>query len=1419
MQKTFKRLLISTLCVLMIFSAFPIATVSVDAAGQTAITLKQEKEFAYTNDWNRTVVQMSADGKMVYCVQPDLPAPPNGSYRTDNGKLSELTSSNSKYSMYRKALYYGYGGDGFSTSNSAFKTDTSKHQQSASGNTPKAFLSNLKFTQYGYPYTTLTGNNLYYMFTHLLVSYINYGDSKYKSTLSNLVAEQGYYTLVKEFYNAVKKAPTPPISTKLYMLNAGSKYQKVLVVRNGIKLQLQKTSQNTDITNGDSVYSLAGAKYNIYLDKACTDLFGTITTDEDGYGCYGSSSATNTDSDDNGLPAYKKNSGATVPVQTYYCKEVKAPSAYKLDSSTVYTFKSCGKNASDGTLIYRTYTTVNGSNVNPKDVPYIKLQLQKTSANTDITDGNSCYSLAGAKYNIYLDKACTDLFGTITTDEDGYGCYGTGSGTNTSSNDKGTIAYNKNSGVNVAVEKGVTYYCKEVEAPKGYDLDETVYTFKDSGSRSSGGLKIFRAYNGNEQPKDKPINDPIGISLKKRNAVTGETTNVGLEGAVFQIQYYSELIDKDCDVADGDELPQLKADSLKRTWYIETDKNGRAVLMNDYLAKNYNSDDFFYFNGLISVPLGTIAIKEVEAPPGYTVSDTVFYRRITEEGAIFAQETNTPIEVPIDEMPANGYIGINKLNESRQGVEGAVYGLYSDEAATTLVSELTTDKNGKGVFEFEAKVNQTYYIKEITAPAGYPLDETIYPVTPTEENTTVETAFIQAIYEESIKGDITIKKTSNDGVVESLYFAITDNLGNEYNAVATDKTGTVTVKGLPVYDSNKNKITYTVRELGFKTSPGTKSYGGFTWTVKAEDCIQYKGAYYEGVANETFSDCEYAFSRYYYGNQSEALKNEAGVSKTLTDNAVVTFNFNNTVPTTDIEILKDSYDSNVSGIYFNIVDQTGKSYGYIKTDKDGYASYSGTYNKPLYSFIRIPNSSICFPISYRVEEVGYRSPGSVNSYYFPDAYSDKIISEYKSDNLLVNDDVLSFDIYNKPDTGHLNIAKSSDDGDIANIYFKISAFEDLTDYTGECYDTYIGYDSSGNEIHEFILKTDSSGTASSDSFTFYDASGNKMSGLPVYVIGSMDTEISYEVTELGFANGDGTYTLPDRYIKNESVKFNLLENRSYTYECHNTTISPGKLQIVKTSEDNEVEDIWFNVKSTLGYDSNFVTDSDGFTPVIENLPIYEPATQEKTKIVEYTITELGYQNSDGSFTLPFKYNSPKSVTVKLNNDGTVTFAHITNTLKTGSLKLTKKDSSGNALSGSGWELYKSDGTAVACTQTGNGLFIYKGTADTATTCLVPTGTLFISNLPTGDYYLEEKVVPSGFMPYGKKLSVTISADNETTLYVEFQVADNKSILSETGGTGSQHYYLIGSLFTIVAINNITIYFYFKKRKSKGENNI
>lgn len=1025
----------------------------------------------------------------------------------------------------------------------------------------------------------------------------------------------------------------------------------------------------------------------------------------------------------------------------------------------------------------------------------VKLQLQKSSSNTELTAGNGCYSLSGAVYGIYTDKACTRKIGSITTNASGYGSY------------------------SKYVDSTASYYAKETKAPKGYELDKTVYTFVSSGKKDSNGYAIFKAVKLSDkktEPQDNPVNDPVGIVLQKKNAITGETTSQGLGGAVFSIEYYAQEIDKDYDVKADETAPALDSKNLKRTWYIQTDEDGKALLASKYLADGYKSDEFYYTsaeNPNPAVPIGTVVIREVKAPDGYSLSNVVFYRNLSDSVIAIMKDTNTPINVPIDEMPAKAYVGINKLNQSGIGVGGAVYGLYSDSACASLYDKLTTSADGKGTFAKSVDVGKTYYIKEITAPTGYELDDTVYPVITNEENSTVETAVIQTIYEDAVKADLKIKKSSTDGIVSNLWFAITDNLGNEYNAVSTDKNGEATVKGLRVYDDKGNKITYTVKELGFKTTLGAHSYGGYTWTIKKENAISYKGSYYEGVSNAVFSNCENAYSRYYYGKSSEAKSNANGKSLTLDESKTVTFNFQNTVSETDLTVKKTSYNGKVSGVWFEVQDENGKYYGDIVTDSTGTANYYNRYGYKLTSCLTVPNSAICIPIKYKVVEKGFLG-GS--SYYFPDNYLEKAESEFKTANKYGTTSTLNYSVYNAPATGSININKTSEDGVIEGLSFKLESFDDEREFDDDLIPTPMAYDADGNEITSIVLTTDENGKASTDNEQFFDANGNKIDGILPYVVDLNGFQITYRLTEIGIKQSDGTYKFPSRYELKDAVEFTIydIDEYNYTYDCANT-VKTGSLQVQKTSEDDVVDGLYFEIScADTGFNEKVSTNLEGLSPEISDLPIYN----SDDELLKYKVSELGVLNDDGTYSLPYKYNKPRSVTVTLDTD-TVTFASIKNTVKTGSVKLTKTDGT-KALGGSGWQLYKSDDTPVRCIQNGTGRYMYLSESESATDCMATNGTLLIRKLPVGDYYFVESVTPSGYMPYGKKVEFTISADNENTLNISLTVADNKSVLSQTGGGGIAPFYFVAVALGAMAI--IFIYDYHKHgskkyKKSQKEN--
>ena len=203
------------------------------------------------------------------------------------------------------------------------------------------------------------------------------------------------------------------------------------------------------------------------------------------------------------------------------------------------------------------------------------VSLSKSSADTGITSGNSCYSLAGAVYGIYSDAGCSAQVTTLTTDAGG-----------------NAAAVSLNAG---------TYYYKELTAPAGYALDSSVQSFTVTDGQNTA-LSV----------SDTPTNDPVLITLNKVDSESGDEAQGGasLENAEFTVRYYDGYYTKD-------NLPA----SATRTWVIKTLKHSSGKYVAN-LNKDWKvSGDDFYTNasGTVCLPLGTISIEETKAPEGYSL--------------------------------------------------------------------------------------------------------------------------------------------------------------------------------------------------------------------------------------------------------------------------------------------------------------------------------------------------------------------------------------------------------------------------------------------------------------------------------------------------------------------------------------------------------------------------------------------------------------------------------------------------------------------------------------------------------------------------------------------------------------------------------------------------------------------------------
>ena len=282
-----------------------------------------------------------------------------------------------------------------------------------------------------------------------------------------------------------------------------------------------------------------------------------------------------------------------------------------------------------------------------------------------------------------------------------------------------------------------TYYVKEITAPQGYILDS--------------------------KPSD-------GITIKK-TAAHGTITMTNEKYTAGSITIKKE--DEDGNPLAGAEFMLSGPKTDKKT----TDNNGVAE-----------------FTGLEA---GKYSIIEKTAPKGYGGYDGTVTVEIKADGTAtvddlpkgisFAGETVT---LTWTNTRDKGSISITKT-DGNQPLSGAFFGLYKDAAAAEEPIDIQkTDKNGKALFADLAA--GTYYVKEIAAPNGYALDETIRPFKIGGNNDwDVETTIKNTLKEYSL----TLVKKGDDGKpLEGVEFEISGNGITKKSASGRD--GVVTFTGL-----------------------------------------------------------------------------------------------------------------------------------------------------------------------------------------------------------------------------------------------------------------------------------------------------------------------------------------------------------------------------------------------------------------------------------------------------------------------------------------------------------------------------------------------------------------------------------------------------------------------------------------------
>ena len=354
--------------------------------------------------------------------------------------------------------------------------------------------------------------------------------------------------------------------------------------------KVKKTTANEIVTNGNAMYTIAGATFGIFSDQNCSNQIGTLTTNENG-----------------------ETNEVEVTAGTVYIKELSAPKGYKLDTTVRSLKVEAGKTAV----------------LNVSDVPKVTetlVDLFKIDMETGKATAQGNAALAGAEFTWHyydglytkdnLPEKATRTWVTKTVaekDSDGTIYYVTKLAD--AYKVSGDAFYTQN-------EKSVlplgTLTVEETKAPNGYLLDGAYMQAGDSTEQIKGMYLTQITEDGElavlSGSNQYSVSDQVirgGVKIQKRDMETKDTKAQGsatLKDTAFAIISLNEnpvLV----------EGKLYKKNETVKT--IQTGIDGVATTSADLL------------------PYGKYKLEETKAPEGYlTDGAKAIEFSITENGKI-----------------------------------------------------------------------------------------------------------------------------------------------------------------------------------------------------------------------------------------------------------------------------------------------------------------------------------------------------------------------------------------------------------------------------------------------------------------------------------------------------------------------------------------------------------------------------------------------------------------------------------------------------------------------------------------------------------------------------------------------------------------------------------------------------------------
>ena len=839
-----KKLTSLAVALTTIFAMLPIASVSagaysytgLDEIGGKVLIESSEKPIVLVNngsDGRLDAYKFKFNGEIGYCIDPQSFA------QTTNGQTVEFTdfygdtgkevikldpnSSNAS----EKALIVGeellYAKHFFDSKEIVVENKTMKQYMYDKFIGPKAAYKYSSF----FSAAKISNDDAYYILSHFALSQLYHTMLNDKSTAWKTWSG---YSDISEMVNMIvdvcqrvskhsgnySKIASYASTTNIYIAHPKPKnpkdgtYQHLIVeIPKKAKLSLQKSGTNdsikdlTEITQDKDYLNFSGAEYTLYK-KADNSVVAVAQLNRNGNISKIKYSYSNQD--------WIGKSYFELDAGEYYLKETKAPSnGYFALSDKKYNVTVTTDDCNNERIL---------DILQLSDTEIVKLKFKKESSNPDLTTGNDCYSLDGGMFAVFSDeKSAYDYISDNSVKNNIVRYFITDSNGDCKaiSKDGNSWDYNANSDL-YKIAYSDSYYAVEMAAPKGFKLYDEAVNFELIGT--DGGFAVLSA-----TITDEPLNDPIYILLQKKDAVTGQTTNMA--NAEFTVSYYKGYY-----YTEG----ELSGIEPERKWVLKTDGRGHTYLDEDYRAESDFGEAFYYVpnSSTPTLPLGTITIQETKAPTGYKINPELFIRQIKVDEATGSITTFNEIEVPEPRDTVYGNLTIYKTaDDSKRGANTAKnvwFNVKSDDGVTD--ENIVTKSQGVDgaatlsdlpVYKASGEyVN--YTIKELgykNADGTYSIpDRYIPPAKKTvtlKENVTLSFYFANRLQ----KTGLIVQKESEDGIVSGFYFSVKSDDGKTNKVLVTGEDGTAQLTNLAVYNTSNEKVKYTIDELGFKNADGT----------------------------------------------------------------------------------------------------------------------------------------------------------------------------------------------------------------------------------------------------------------------------------------------------------------------------------------------------------------------------------------------------------------------------------------------------------------------------------------------------------------------------------------------------------------------------------------------------------------------